>query len=181
MKLKQLKICYQYYPTPISFANYNYISNCTYFVRQWYKCRDLWQTRMGKPDVFFLAHESGKSKNIIEFMKVVENKLNLKEKSCYGFTQKKFIIYIKPSKWWLQKAIKKSLYTLLLRCGSNYIPSKNNFCDALQSEKYLFDTKNALNRFLSGHTNYHGKIRGWYNQFFLKKPNELELNRLLTK
>ena len=181
MKPKKIKICYQYYPTPISFANYSRFENDTYFVRQWYKCRDLWQTRMGKTDLFFLAHESGKSKNIIEFMKIVEEKLNLADRSQYGFTQKKFIIYIRPSKWWLQRAIKKSLYTILLRCGSNYLPLKNNFYDALQSEKYLIDTKYALDRFLSGYTNYHGKVRGWYNQFFLKKPTALELNDLLTK
>lgn len=181
MKSKKLKIFYNYYPTPISFANYTSITDEVYHIRQWYKCRDLWHTKMGQPDVFFLAHEYGKSKNIIQFMKIIEDKLNLKDKSQYGFTQKKFIIYIKPSKWWLQKAIKKSLYTLFLRCGSKYIPSKNNFTDALYSEKYICETKYAVERFLNGYTNYNGRTRGWHNQFFLRKPSISQTNKLLTR
>ena len=181
MKKNKIKIFYQYYPTPISFGNYSCCTEGVYFVKQWYKCRDLWQTRMGKPDVFFLAHESGKSKNIISFMKKIEDSLKLKEKSEYGLTQKKFIIYIKPSKWWLQKPIKKSLFTLFLRCGTNYIPKKDNFFEALQSEKCIKETKNAVVRFLSGFTNYQGKVRGWHNQFYVKKPSANELSCLLTK
>lgn len=181
MRNNKIKIFYQYYPTPISFGNYNSYQDGIYFVKQWYKCRDLWHTRMGKPDIFFLAHESGKSKNIISFMKKVESNLNLEQKSEYGLTQKKFIIYIKPSKWWLQKPIKRSLFTLLLRCGTNYLPKKNNFYEALQSEKFIFETKNAVLRFLSGFTNYHGRVRGWHNQFYKRNPSYKDLCYLLTK
>ena len=179
MPHRKVRISYVYCPKPISYAKYTLLENNVYFVRQWYRCRDLWQVKMGKPDVFFLAHKNGKSKNIIEFMKQVENILNLEQKSEYGLTQKKFIIYIKPSKWWLDKAIKKSLFTLLLRCGSIY--NKNNFQQALISEEYLEKTKESVDRFLSGHTNYNGKVRGWYNQFFIRNPSSEQIKCLLTK
>jgi hypothetical protein len=61
--------------------------------------------------------------------------------------------------------MKRSLFTILLRCGQNYHPKIDDFDEALFSDLYTKQTEFALRRFMDGHTKYTGQRRGWYNQF----------------
>lgn len=154
---------------------------------QWHFCRDLFHSLLYKANLFFFSHDLGKGHCIAAFMRKIEEKLNVQPRSEFGPTQRKTIMWIKPSRWWTEKGMRRSLFTILLRCGCSYLPNKDNFEKALLSDKYAVDTKYAINRFLEGNTVYAGKKRGWHRQFnqieYFGKPcvtNE-EIDMLLIK
>ena len=62
--------------------------------------------------------------------------------------------------------MKRSLLTILLRCGVKYNRKQDNFEDAVFSCAYTQNTRYAVQRFLDGFTKYTGKSNGWYNQFY---------------
>jgi hypothetical protein len=111
-------------------------------------------------------------------MEKVERKANIDYFSEYGPTQKKSIMWIRPSKWWTLKSMKRSLFTILLRCGNNY---KNNFKEALLSDPYASATEYSINRFLCGYTHYTGSKKGWLDQFYDIRLNKKAINSLLVK
>lgn len=152
-----------------------------YKVAHWYYCRDLFHTQLYNLNLFFFSHESSKGHGIAAFMRKIEDKLKLDIRSEFGPTQRKTIMWIEPSYWWTSRAMRRSLFTILLRSACNYSPSKDNFEEALLSDPYALATKNAIKRFLSGNTHYTGKQRGWYKQFFEKQPTQEELKELLIK
>jgi hypothetical protein len=152
-----------------------------YKVIQWCTCRDLFHSRLYNLKLFFFSHQTGKGRSVSEFMQKVESILEIKNRSEYGATQRKTIMWIKPSYWWTQRAMRRSLYTILLRAGNGYSPSKDNFEEALFSNFYTTKTQYAVRRFLAGNTIYTGKKKGWYNQFHNIDSNTDLVDLLLVK
>jgi hypothetical protein len=110
-------------------------------------------------------HKKNKSYNIASFMHQIERKLHVQPRTRFGPTQRATVTWIQVSPFWSTTAMKRSLFTALLRCGANYCWTKNNFDEALISIQYTRGTQQALRRFLSGYTRYTGKQKGWYSQF----------------
>lgn len=132
-------------------------------------------------DLFFFSHETGKTRAVATFMGKVENMVKVGPKSHYGPTQRKTICWVAPSPWWTRMAMRRSLYTILLRCAQNYKIELDNFEEALFSERYTKETKYAVHRFLAGNTTYTGHRRGWFNQFNVLAPTPEEIDKLLIK
>ena len=176
-----------YRPQTGSFSKLRELNGDRYKADIWYVCRDLFHGVLYNLKFFFFSHDLGKGHCIAAFIKKVEEKLDIQPRSEFGPTQRKTIMWIKPSKWWTGRTMRRSLFTILLRCGDAYNPNKDNFEKALFSYSYAKNTKIAINRFLAGYTDYTGKKRGWYKQFseitiFGKEPiTEEEINRLLIK
>lgn len=168
-----------YRPEAGSFAKPNNFDGERYKVVQWYYCRDLFHSRLYNCKLFFFTHQTSKGRNIAEFMHKIESILGLKSVSEYGPTQRKAVMWIKPSRWWTVKPMRRSLFTILLRAGNNYFHTKDNFQDALFSDPYSFGTRYAIERFMAGYTMYTGKKRGWYKQFHDEKLTKEMIDLLL--
>jgi hypothetical protein len=170
-----------YRPESGSFCKPGEMIGNRYKVGQWYYCRDLFHAQLPNLNLFFFSHESAKGYCVASFMRKIEEALNVEPRSDFGPTQRKTIMWIEPSYWWISRTMKRSLFTILLRSGMGYSPSKDNFEEALLSDPYSMVTKYAINRFMEGNTHYTGKKRGWYRQFYESKPTKEQIDKLLIK
>jgi len=134
-----------------------------YFVMEWVQCREQFLARRVSMFAFNCAKNG---KRLAHFVGLIEAKVGVKKKDRTTFhtTSNSSIIIIKRSPWW-NTSIRKSLFNNLLRCGLKYRIYKNNFEEALYSERYLKDTKPAVERFFQGYTKSKSRISGWYSQF----------------
>lgn len=173
-----LYISTPYRPESGSYAAYRKFDGEKYKIVNWHYCRDIFHPQLYNLDIFFFAHDPGKSFNVASFMEIVEKKANVDFFSEYGPTQRKSIMWIRPSKWWTIKSMRRSLFTILLRCGNNY---KKDFKQALFSDYYANATKYAINRFLNGYTHYIGSKKGWFEQFYEAKISNKEIDSLLVE
>jgi hypothetical protein len=175
----------RYRPEAGSFAKPKDMEGDRYKVGQWYFCRDLFHGQLYNCGLFFFSHDVTKGHCVAAFMRAVEEILEVYPKSDFGPTQRKTIMWVKPSRWWTVRAMRRSLFTILLRAGAEYNPNKDNFNEALFSDPYTMGTQYATQRFFAGYTVYTGKKRGWYNQFRIYAeygvPNEKEIDKLLVK
>ena len=169
-----------YKPEVGSFAQYKRFDGDKYHVVDWTYCRDVFHPKLYNLDIFFFSHNPNKGNCIASFMEKIEKKLGIDILSEYGPTQRKSIMWISPSKWWTIKSMRRSLFTILLRCGSEYSPKNNNLQEAFLSDSYVKSTRYAVNRFLSGHTEYVGNKKGWLEQFYDKKVNKIDIDSLLV-
>lgn len=177
-----LQISTPYRPESGSYASYQKFDGEKYKILNWHYCRDIFHPQLYNLDLFFFAHDPNRSYNIASFMNIIEKKANIDYFSEYGPTQRKSIMWIRPSKWWTIKPMKRSLFTIFLRSGNNYSPKKKNFKEALFSDSYAMSTKYAINRFLAGYTHYLGSNKkGWWNQFYEERLNKSEIDSLLVK
>ena len=159
----------------------------TLVAKEWLYCREYFQDESNGIRRMLFCHSAHRCKNISAFINILENKLNLSEKTIIGPTQRYNISWINVSPWWTKSSMKRSLFTILLRCGVNFRPKENNFEQALFSSIYTKHTEYAVRRFIEGYTTYTGKKKGWYNQFYWgggnrwdhKKPNSEEIDELL--
>jgi hypothetical protein len=170
-----------YNPNCGAFARTQKIEDDRHKVDHWFFCRDLFHNVLWNLKIFFYSIKSGKCKSVSAFIEIVEEKLNVNPKSQFGPTQNNKIMWIKPSPWWIKFGMRRSLFTILLRAGLNYSCVKDNFMEAVASEKYLANTPYAFERFMSGHTKYAGHKRGWYKQFCEKNLSHEEIDKLLIK
>lgn len=168
-----------YRPSPGSFGKPKLPEvNLKYYVNGWFDCRELWHSQLYNLNLFFYTHKIGTGKDIAIFLSKVEDILKLKNRSNFGPTQRKTIMWIEPSKWWTKPAMRRSLFTVLLRSAVNYSHSKDNFEEALYSNYYASKTRGAIDWFLKGNTVYTGKKTGWFKQF--SEPHTQSLAKLLT-
>ena len=160
----------------------------TLVAKEWLYCREYFQEESTGIRRMLFCHTAHRCKNIAAFIFQIENKLNIDEKTIIGPTQRYNISWIRLSPWWSSTSMKRSLFTIFLRCGVFYKIKEDNFEDAVFSSIYTKNTKYAVQRFLEGNTRYNGKKSGWYNQFFWgggnkakhKKLTEDEVNKLLV-
>ena len=119
---------------------------------------------------FYLTHPANKGYSIATFLKKTEIILNQKEFSEYARTNRDTILWIEPSKFWMSCRMRRSLLTILVRAGIMYDPKRDNYEEALFTEKWAKPTKMAVMRFLYGFTKYIGptiedqpniESRGW--------------------
>lgn len=176
-----LRISTPYRPESGSFATYRTFNGEKYRIINWHYCRDIFHPYLYNLDLFFFAHDPNKSYNIASFMERLERKVNIDYFSEYGPTQRKNIMWIRPSKWWTLKSMKRSLFTILLRSANNYNPNKKNFKEALFSDPYAAATEYAISRFLTGYTHYTGSKKGWLDQFYEVRLNKKSIDSLLVK
>lgn len=170
-----------YRPETGSFCKPKEINGDRYKVGQWHYCRDLFHNQFCNLSLFFFSHDTTKGHCVAAFMRKVEEILNVEPRSKFGPTQRKTIMWIEPSRWWTVRAMRRSLFTILLRAGCKYSPNKDNFEEALFSHPYIMSTQYAVNKFFAGNTKYTGRKRGWYKQFYEGKPTEQEVDSLLVK
>jgi hypothetical protein len=164
----------------------------------WESCRERFsksfkQTSKG---LYFSCSEN-KRENIRSFIEKTEEILisGALIKMCYSKfykTNLSFAIRIEPSDFWMNCSMKRSLFTMLLRCGISY--DFKNYEAALFSTQYSKITKNALIRFLYGFTEYNdsnqifeGLGKGWVSLFsnldnssICEKLNSKEKNTKLS-
>lgn len=137
----------------------------TLVAQEWLFCREYFQDESQGIKRILFCHKECRSKNISAFLHKAEEILGLEERSVVGPTQRYNISWVFVSPWWTKSSMKRSLFTILLRCGVNYDESSDNFDEALVSHSYSKSTEYAVRRFLDGHTKYTGNKKGWYNQF----------------
>jgi hypothetical protein len=170
-----------YSPEKGSFARAKKIIGERHKVDNWFYCRDIFHGILWNLKIFFFSHPKGKGRRVAAFMQKIEEIIDVQPRSEYGPTQIMTFMWIRPSVWWTKYGMRRSLFTILLRAGLNYIPSKDNFKEAARSEKYLGKTPYAFERFISGFTKYAGHKHGWYKQFCDMQPTDEEVNKLLVK
>ena len=160
----------------------------TLVAKEWLYCREYFQEESSGIRRMLFCHTAHRCKNIAAFVSQLENKLGIEEKTIIGPTQRYNISWIRLSPWWSSTSMKRSLFTIFLRCGVFYKIKDNNFEDAVFSSIYTRNTRYAVQRFLEGNTRYTGKKSGWYNQFFWgggnkanpKKLTEQDVDKLLV-
>jgi len=169
---------YGYKPTP------NSIPMNTIGVPYFVSCRDKLQsvpTELLKTGMFF-SHPVGANfgKAVAAFIHKIETqKLTITEITFFKHTDQQDVLWLKPSPFWLENPIKRSLFSLLLRCGIYYnTTNKDAFEVAINSQDYSRITKPAIDRFLSGYTIYSGvmpttHIDGWHFRFITQKIENL--------
>lgn len=170
-----------YRPDLGSFAKTKGLIEGRHKVDHWFYCRELFHNILVRIKLLFFSHGANKGPHVAAFMQEIENRLDVTPRSEYGPTQRKNIMWIKPSKWWLQYSMRRSLFTILLRAGIHYNATKKNFDEAVMNQKYLKSTPYAFERFMTGCTMYVGHKRGWYKQFFHLNPTKQEIDKLLVK
>lgn len=149
----------------------------------------------------FFSHLPENDSNISSFIQKTEQilivgALQKINKSKFYNTNLNFALWVEPSSFWMKCPMKRSLFTLLLRCGSYYDKNKDNYEEALYSVDYSKSTKKALQRFLYGFTefsyngeNFEGIGKGWVSYFAnkdcssvcskLKSPKEFSKTNFL--
>jgi hypothetical protein len=73
------------------------------------------------------------------------------ETSRMCLTNREYAVWIEPCMFWKKCEFRRSLFTILLRCGTNY---KNDYEEALISNSHIRETYSAVKRFLFGYTEY---------------------------
>jgi hypothetical protein len=177
----KIKIISPSRPKAGSFANFKKIINNEYVVYAWHYCREVWHSQFFRPGIFFFSHKADCSKNVASFIYKIENDLDINPKTKFGPTQNRTMMWMEASPWWLKLAMRKSLFTILLRVADAYDLETDNFQEALYSSHYTQNTRYAIDRFMKGNTHYTGKKSGWYRQFYLYKPTKDDIDKLLIK
>lgn len=147
---------------------------------EWYTCREEFyneQKHRRRKDMLF---SSKYNLRVISFMKEVEKRLKLPKKDRLKITEMTAgrtgnCLYIEISLFWMKKMHRRSLLTALLRAGTNYT---GNFQNALYSVEYLSRTREAVEKFFKGYTEYNTDVcfTGWQDEFYevqnikLRKP-----------
>lgn len=141
-------------------------------------CREMfaWEFRKNKTHVGFFSSCVNIEK-FNEFWEIIENKLNLAQKSIIhpleNFNQA-FVIELSP--FWLENTTRRSLLTLLIRCGANYYYGDYTFDEALNEYYLAKETTPAIKHFLEGNTKpTYTKFGygGWYSKFVHLKKDDV--------
>ena len=156
-------------------------------VEDWVKCREVFHNRCHKAQKFLFQHgKRAKNEYIAAFIGKIEEDLGVFPRTQFVSSHIGHVLWVYPSSWWVTHAMRRSLFTILLKSGQRYRPQQKNFEKALYSERYLRNTELAVQRFLKGYTHYEGKIVGWYSQFFhggypRQRMNIVKIRKLLVK
>lgn len=169
-----------YRPSAGSFGKPKCMVDNRYVVTNWYNCREIWHNQMSNAKIFFYVHPISTIKSFGAFFSKSEDRLGIEERSSFGPTQRKYIMYVRPGKWWLRYGMRRSLFTILLRSASAYDAASDNYETALYSNFYASKTRRAIEHFFAGNTVYKGKKRGWYRQFGESLVDEQALSKMLV-
>jgi hypothetical protein len=135
---------------------------------------------------FYLTHPVNAGYSVATFLKKTEIILKQTQFSEYALTNRDTILWIEPSQFWMCCRMRRSLLTILVRAGMVYDPKKDNYEEALFSEKWAKPTRIAVMRFLFGFTKYVGpdienqpqiESRGW--RYVFDNPDEQHAKKCL--
>lgn len=146
-------------------------------------CREMfaWEFKKDKTHVGFRSFNVDVER-FHEFWEIIENKLNLAQKSTiYALENLDSAFVIELSPFWLENTTRKSLLTLLMRCGANYYHKNSTFYDALGNYYLSKQVSPAIKYFLQGYTQptYKKLKGGFWTQFYGATGNSL--SKLLIK
>jgi hypothetical protein len=157
----------------------------------WKKCREQFARDFDeKTDGFFFSHPNGSSDCIAAFVSKTEDIIEvvspLPERTRFCRTNVPYALWITPSSFWKECFVRRSLFTILLRCGFEYRPLYDNYEDALKSNIYSQETLPAIRRFLFGYTQFTNNDtvlngRGWRDLFVNKDVEEIRSKLTLPK
>ena len=166
-------------PPERAYSLYNGASGTT----TWWKCREQFApyfTDITKEILF--TCKAGNQERIALFIERCEQILKISssklDHSKFSTTDKNFVLHVNPSEFWTAQEMRRQVFTILLRCGQFYEPKKDNVEEALWSEPYAVETKDAIIRFFFGCNNfitdskYIDKI-GWVNTFKGKTKEQI--------
>lgn len=129
----------------------------------WEKCRERFACKMDNEMLgFFFSHGPNQSVSVAGFIAKSEEILDLSERSHFSLTDKEIIMWVEPARWWMSCWVRRSFFTILLRCGMYYDPERDNYEEALfgygtekdAAREYTHMTKLAVMRFLFGFTKF---------------------------
>jgi len=165
----------------------------------WSMCREQFSEKFNQntKGLFFSFHPN-KFQNVKSFIEKTEQ--ILKEISFQDLESSVFvetnlnILWIEPSQFWMRCCMKRSLFTILLRCSLFY--DFNNYEQVLLYSEYSRKTQVAIKRFMCGFTEFEnidntfqGIGKGWVDYFKnkdydfvcgkLKLPNYLKKTNFL--
>jgi hypothetical protein len=129
----------------------------------WEKCREKFAA-MIKPETpgFLFSHSPTQGTHVAGFLSKSEDILDLNLRSVYSLTDRENVLWVEPARFWMDCWIRRSLLTILLRCGMYYDCGSDNYEDALfgkgdekdQAREYTNRTKPAVMRFMFGFTKF---------------------------
>lgn len=148
----------------------------------WDHCREQFASKFTESATgLYYSVYTNRGEDVAEFLFKCEELIGFKEeKSSFCKTDKSTIIWIQASKFWMNCQMKRSLLTVILRCGLNYNSDIKNFDEALFSDnfkenKWARETKSAVLRFFFGFTKWLGVEKqytpfmalkhGWHEEF----------------
>ena len=138
---------------------------------EWISCRDIFQSiRNSIFEKQGMLFHSVHCDNAVKLIKRIEKHLKIKNKSKFKKTNRNNIIHIEISSFWLSSKIRKSFFTLVLRCAEHYF-EKISTLEIMKDNLYGKATKTAIKKFLDGNTHfrYNGSYgygsNGWYYFF----------------
>lgn len=129
----------------------------------WDHCREQFAAKFTDADSkgFYFSHPEKKGRDVANFISKFENIVDFTQSvSHFSETNRNVILWVGISSFWLPCMMKRSLLTILLRCGMHYDSEKDNFDDALFGEHkdniYARETRSAILRFMFGFTQFTG-------------------------
>jgi hypothetical protein len=146
---------------------------------QWDHCREQFAPKFLETTYgFFFSHLTDKGNEIAAFLTKFERIVGVAH-SSFALTNRKTVLWIEPSSFWLCCPMRRSLLTILLRCALNYEAQRDNFDNALFGEykesEYMRQTRSATLRFMFGFTRWTAKMpitmsssvikHGWKEEF----------------
>lgn len=148
---------------------------------KWENCRErFFNTFIETTPGFYYAVKPSTAKHVAEFIARIEELIELEKipnpKTLFNFKASSFsetnvssVLWIEPSDFWKMCEARRSLFTVFTRCALDYNAEKDNFEAALYSNKYVAETKDAVNRFLLGFREFKlipgTTFTGWVNFF----------------
>ena len=157
-----------------------------YFGSYWDTCREQFAKKFLEHSFGFFLSTNENTIAVPVFISSCENLLQLNKKTIFFETDMKNVIFLRPSQFWMDCYMKRSLFTLLCRIGIFY--KNKNFENQLFGEvedvkiekisdcyKFARNTKPAIMRFFGGYNQYIGfgpdrddifpEKHGWVQEF----------------
>lgn len=164
----------------------------------WDHCREQFAPKFIETTTGFFFSHSNRDEDIAEFITKFENITGIERSktnfplSAFRKTCRKKVLWIEPSAFWLPCPMKRSLFTIITRCGLRYSSLEDNFDDALfgnyKENSYAVDTRHAVMRFMFGFTHWTSSLpfmastvikHGWREEFH--KLDDSTLRRRLIR
>lgn len=167
------------------FFTYNNLSKAT---TNRFKCRVEFEMYQNGNEEFVGITNVKNIKLLNSFWTRIEKKLNLKEKTVIFNTNYNNVVILKVPLFWRENKLRKSIFTLLLRCGSFYFENGDNTIDAFNKYDLTSKCIPAIQHFLKGNVKqnfpeFTKKSADGYGGFVAEFSNRTqeELNKMLIK
>lgn len=149
---------------------------------EWTHCREVFEAEFEtKPfNRFLIRIDRKEAGRVARFLRAVQDQVGLSSAHRVRIerTNTKGVYLIVLGPFWRDE-VRLSLLTCLLRAGRNYT-KRYGFWEAMEDDKYLSETEDAVAWFLMGNTEYKSKgmFYGWYTTFY--EMSLRELSKTLT-